>query len=173
MELIITIVLLGILGAVGSTMISDSFKTTRLVDASEASKAQARYAMERLAREIREVKYDGVSSYCITTMTTSPPKLVFYKTNGTYATTCNTNADTVTIDTSGANLRLGYTVAGVTTTSNLSDQLGSFALDYLNTAGVTGATAANVRFVVIQLTVTDPVSGVSISQRTRVALRNS
>jgi prepilin-type N-terminal cleavage/methylation domain-containing protein len=33
-ELIITTVLLGLLGAVGASMISDSFDTTRMVDAS-------------------------------------------------------------------------------------------------------------------------------------------
>ena len=49
-ELIIAIVLLGILGAVGSTMILDSFTTTQLSNASTASAGQARYALERLAR---------------------------------------------------------------------------------------------------------------------------
>src|SRR5450759_1188287 len=78
-EIIISIVLLGILAAVGSSMISDTFKTTKMVDANQANRAQIRYAVERLAREIREVKYvsngkniDGTQTtytgYCISSL---------------------------------------------------------------------------------------------------------
>lgn len=171
-ELVISIVLIGILATVGSSMIVDSFTTTRMVNADNASTAQARYALERLAREIREIKYDSTGgNYCITTMTTTPPKLVFYKTSGAYSSTCSTNVDTVTIDTSGSNLRLGYSSTGVT--SNLSNQVSSFSLAYYDIADNTTASTGAIRFVVITLTVTDPTSGQSTSQRTRVALRNA
>jgi len=174
-EMIMSIVLIGILAAVGSNMMSDSFTTTRMVDADTASKQQARYALERLAREIREIKYDTTNSqYCITSLTSST-NLAFNKTSGAYSSTCATNAITVTIDRSGAsspyNLTLQYSTPAVTST--LSNQVSSFALTYLDAAGTSTTSASNVRFVVITLTVTNATSGQSIAQRMRVALRNS
>ena len=165
-ELIIVIVLLGILAAVGSNMISDSFTTTRMVDASQASTAQARYALERLAREIREVKFTGTAftvNYAITTMNA---------TNMVFTRTINGTDVTVTISSSGGNLTLLYTPPGGTA-STLASQVSGFALSYLDVAGTATTDTSLVRFVVIDLTLTDATSGQSISQRTRVALRNA
>jgi prepilin-type N-terminal cleavage/methylation domain-containing protein len=175
-ELIFSIALLGILGAVGSSMIVDSFNTTRMVDADNASTGQARYAVERLAREIREVKFvitGGVGNYCINTPATNPTSnLVFYKTSGTFNnTTCATNAISTTINLSATNLTLGYSSPAVTTT--LSSNVSSFTLAYYDVAGIATVDPSLIRFVVISLTVTDPTSGQSIAQRTRVALRNA
>lgn len=159
-ELIISIVLLGFLAAVGTSMISDSFNTTYVVNASQANAGQARYALERLEREIRQVQYSG-SSYTIGTMTLT--SFVFTKSDGV----------TVTIANSGTNLNLGYSTPAIT--SLLSSQVSSFALYYYQADGVTPATGnSDIRFVQISLTLTDTnTSGQSIAQRTRVALRNS
>lgn len=170
-ELIMTMVLLGILGTVGANMISDSFTTTTMVNAGQASAAQARYALERLAREIREVKYvnagSSSGSYAIDTASWSPTHLAFTRTIA--------GADvTVTIDSSGGSLRLGYSSPAVTST--LAGNVGSFALSYLDLSGNattdTSNSANGIRFVLINLTLTDPVSGQSLSERTRVSLRN-
>ena len=160
-EVVIAIVVMGILAAVGSSMISDTFKTARIVDASQGSADQARYAMERLAREIREVKAVG-GSYSIGTM--GPTTMVFTRTiNG---------ADvTVTIAKSGNNLTLGYSSPAVT--SNLATQVTGFALDFLKLDNTATVSAADVRFVVITLTVTDATSGQVMQEKTRIALRNA
>lgn len=172
-ELVISIMLIGILGAVGSSMISDSFTTTRMVDANDASMGQARYALERLAREIREIKYvSGTGTYCINTMTAT--NLAFYKTSGTLDPTCSTNTITIAILNSGSNLTLQYSSPAVT--SSLSNQVDTngFQLLYYQKDGTTAATSgSNIAFVQIKLTVKDSTSGQSISQRTRVALRNA
>ena len=172
-ELIISIVLVGILAAVGSSMIADSFTTTRMVNAENASEGQARYALERLAREIREVKFATVGAtgnYCITTMDAN--QMVFTKyVSGTPSDPCGTGDVTITINYSNPNLTLQYSSPAVT--SNLSSHVSSFALAYLDVAGIATADTGLIRFVVITLTVTDPTSGQSISQRTRVALRNA
>lgn len=171
-ELVISIVLIGILASVGSSMIVDSFTTTRMVNAENASEGLARYALERLAREIREVKFVGsgaTGNYSISTLTAS--KLVFTRTVS--------GADvTVTIDnlTAPTLLTLGYSLPAVT--SNLSKNVSSFTLAYYDVLGNSTTDTSNspggIRFVVIALTVTaDPTSGPSISQRTRVALRNA
>ena len=168
-ELIISIVLLGILATVGSSMIVDSFTTTRIVNADNASVGQARYALERLAREIREIKYVGsgtTGNYSITTPSPLNPSstLVFTKSVS--------GADvTVTITRSGANLTLGYSSPALTST--LSNLVSSFTLTFLPVSGTTTPDTRTIRFVVIELSVTDPPTGQSILQRTRVALRNA
>jgi len=169
-ELVISIVLIGILAAVGSSMISDSFTTTRLVDAATAGSGQARYALERLAREIREVKYGGSGSYCITTMTST--NLVFKKTSGTYNGTCGTNDLTVTVNGSGSALTLAYS-ASPAVTATLSSPVSSFSMAYYDANNTVTASTSAIRFVVITLTVTDATSGQSTAQRTRVSLRNT
>lgn len=167
-------VLIGILAAVGSTMIVDSFTTTRTVNSGNASAGQARYALERLAREIREVKFASSGAtgvYCITTKTAT--NLVFNKMTAasTNRTDCNTEVITVTIITNGSNLTLGYSSPAVTST--LSGQVSSLSLAYLDVDGNPTADNSAIRFVQITLSVTDPTSGQSISQLTRVALRNA
>lgn len=183
-EMIITLVLLGLLAAVGTTIVSDSFTTTLLVNSSQASVAQARYTLERLEREIREIKYDGVANvYCISTMTTN--KLVFYRTTRGAAegSGCAANADIVNIDTSGTDLRLGNSATNGAGTPILTNHLGSLSLAYLdnngcpttslgNSMGANCASPGGIRVVGITLTLTDSTSGQSISQTTRVALRN-
>jgi prepilin-type N-terminal cleavage/methylation domain-containing protein len=163
-ELIITIVILGILAVVGSSMISDTFNTSRMVNASQASADEARYAVERLAREIREVKYAGAAYSISSTMSPSATNMVFTRTiNG---------ADvTVTINKSGTNLTLGYSSPAATST--LSSQVSRFTLGFLKLDNTATTLASDVRFVVITLTVTDATSGQSITQQTRVALRNA
>jgi len=159
-ELIITIVLLGLLGAVGVTMISDSFDTSRRIDASETNSGQARYALERMEREIREVRYSG-GAYSITTRTAS--SMVFTKGDGV----------TVTLTNSGGDLTLGY--SSPATTSPLANRVSSFALAYYQADGITPATSnSDIRFVQISLTLYDSsTGGRSIAQRTRIALRNA
>ena len=183
MEMVISIALMGILATVGSSMISDSFTTTRIVDGNTAVNQKARYALERLAREMREVKYassktnpattcsDGSTDrYCITTTggnAWTASRLQFTKTVS--------GADvTVTINYSNPNLTLQYSDPAVTST--LTNQVDSFSLGYLNATGtattdVTSA-ASGIHFVVINLTV-NAASGQGINQRTRVALRNN
>ena len=157
-ELVITIVLIGILSVVASTMISDSFKTTRMVNNNQGSGGQARYAIERIAREIRETKYLSDKTYAI--LSTSATQLVFTKSNDV----------TVTINSSGSDLTLDY--SSPATTSKLSNQVSSFGLVYYNISNTITSIKSEIRFIEINLTLRDPTSGQIIEQRTRVALRN-
>ena len=170
-ELVISIVLIGILGAVGSSMIADSLTTTRMVDADNASAGQARYALERLAREIREVKFIS-TGYCLNTWTAS--QLIFNKRNAgsTETASCATDISTVNITYSSPNLTLG---GAFLTTQVDATAATPFRFDYYQSDGTTttGLTALNVKLIQITLTVKDPTSGQSIQQRTRVALRDA
>lgn len=183
-EIIISIVLLGILAAVGSSMISDTFRTTKMVDANQASRAQIRYAVERLAREIREVKYvskgtafngttTNYTGYCIGTISAS--SLTFKKpiAGDLDKLNCATN-------TTPVNISVGSTVT-LNSSPLASNVISPYSLAYYLQDGITTTTTAGsttttdpsafVRFVVITLTVRD--SGQSITERTRVALRDA
>lgn len=165
-ELIVSIVLLGILAAVGSSMIVDSLTTTRMVNASNASAAQARYALERLEREVREIKYTKVgasANYSISIMTAT--KLAFVRIiSGADVTVTIDNSTTPTV------LTLSYSSPEVTTTLSTNSTI---ALAYYDIAGNATVSTSAIRFVEVTLTVTDPTSGQSMSQRSRVALRNA
>lgn len=176
-ELIITIVLLGLLSVVGTSMLVDNHTTARSVDANSIAMAQARYALERLAREIREMKVSTAGASCITTMTANT--LVFYKTSTTYdGSICSANASTVTITFSNPNLTLATSSpAASATLSNLvtDNPAGSATarLAYFDAANAPTTTPGLVRYIVITLTVNDTVkSGQAMVQSTRVALRN-
>ncbi len=187
-ELIISIVLIGLLAVVGSSMITDSFTTSRMVNASTASAGQARYALERLAREIREVKYDTSTStnqYCVDTITwAGSDSLVFRKMSATglantSSTDCSTQVTRASI-TGGSSLTFGHSpdaTSDFTTSilaSNVTANLNNVPLlTYFKIDGTQATNTSDIRFVVITLTVTDTTSGQSTAQRTRVALRNS
>jgi prepilin-type N-terminal cleavage/methylation domain-containing protein len=164
-ELVITVVVMGILAVVGVSMISDSFTTVRVVNAGQSNANDARYAVERMAREIREIKHvNKATGYGISTMTGS--KLVFTRPDNVV----------VTIDVNSSNLTLGY--SSPATVSTLASQatlnLQYLAMDPLSVTGATYAAtgATDIRFVVITLTLTDSTSGKVITERSRVALRN-
>jgi prepilin-type N-terminal cleavage/methylation domain-containing protein len=171
-ELIISIALIGMVAAVGTSILKDTLTATTIVNANAGSAGRARYALERLAREIREVKYDG-GQYCINTMNAA--RLVYYKTSGTYNSNCAANAVTVTINSSGASLTLGYSSPAVVSTLSNDVDANGLRFVYYRSDGTTVANnAADVQIIQITLTVRDPATGVqSTAQRTRVALRNS
>ena len=162
MELVITLVLMGILGTYGASLITDNFRTARMVNATQTSADHVRYAVERMAREIREIKFvDKATGYGIASM--SATNLVFTRVIG--------GADvTVTITLTGTDVTLRYSPAAA---SILSSQVSGFTLAYLKLDNTAATLATDVRFVVITLTATDATSGQAITERTRVALRNA
>jgi prepilin-type N-terminal cleavage/methylation domain-containing protein len=180
-ELVITMALLGILSVVGSSMLSDSFSTTYRVNESNASKAEARYVLERLAREIREAKYLEAGSYCIEQIggvaTMTATRLVFDKRNNSHSLdrqSCNTDSNRVTVNYSAPNLTLAYATPALSATLSSRVAPAGFTLRYLGSdASTVASTGAAVRFVEISLTLTDATGAQGLPQRMRVALRNS
>lgn len=166
-ELIMVMVLLGILAVVGSNMLSDSFMSTAMVNSGNAVQSEARYAMDRLVREMREVQFIKASKkYNITEPTANPATgMVFVKNDGT----------TVTISLNTVNgvglVNLGYTGAAV-----LVNQVTVFSLTFLDLTGTSISTLSNipaqVAFIDVVLNVQDGKSGQMINQSMRVALRS-
>ncbi len=164
-ELIITITLVGIMAVVGSSVIADTFRTTQVINRNNALASEARYAMERMAREIREIKYTG-SAYSASTL--GATSFVF------------TRADnvTVTLTNTGSNLTLAYgsavngTAANTAVTLSNKVDTGGLTFTYFDVNDAT-ATAATLRFIRIELSVVDTTTGYTNTLRTRVAVRNS
>ena len=127
-ELVITLVIMGVLAAWGASMISDNFRTVQILASTQTSADQARYALERLAREIREVKYvDKNTGYAISsTMSPAATSMAFTRTvNG---------ADvTVTVNKSGTNLTLAYSSPAVS--SNISGEVNDACISERNGIG--------------------------------------
>ena len=178
-EMIIAIGLIGLLARVATLMWVDGFGLVTTINNDTTAIADGRILLERLSREVREVKYDvngGV--YCISTMAAT--QMVFNKTSGAYLNACGgatptttTNDFAVTIQSVGANLNLGYagTLAAPATTRALTSYVSSFGIRYLDVAYTVTASTSTVRFVELSLTLRPP-NGQNTVSRTVVALRN-
>lgn len=178
-EAIISAGLLGFMALTATFFWVDSFGLVRTVNTDSAAIADGRALLERLAREIREVKYNPANgAYCVSTM--SATQMVFNKTSGDLVAACSGASPTdanhdiaVTIQVNSTNLNLGYagTLAAPAATRALTSYVSSFAMRYLDAGYAVTANAGSLRFVELSLTLQPP--GVQATQtRTVVALRN-
>ncbi len=158
-EMVMVIVILGILAGLTAPIFSQGLTAARLTTENLNTLAKLRYATERLAREIRQVNHNG-SSYDVSTMTAT--SMVFTK--------ADTVSTTVSITSSGGNISLAYSAPAVT--GVLSDEVSNMSFAYYDTNGAVTASSTDLAFVEINLTLQNPTTGGSYSQRTRVALRD-
>ncbi len=157
-ELVISIMVLGILGATAAYGIQNGVIAFQTTQETLDSLGKLRYATERLTRELREVRRDPLDSsrYDIATFGTNG--IEFIKQDGTE----------VTVAVSGSTLTLEYdNPAGAYI---LTDQLTSFTLGYFDVDGNTTADAATVAFIELEIVLSDN-SG-PMPQRGRIALRS-
>lgn len=160
-------------------MLVDTYSTARIVNAANTDAAKARYALERVARELREVKWASTpGAFCFTNQTTpvlpvSPTSVSFWRmvTGSSDTASCSTEVIAVSVTLSGTLLQLVKSGTTATLVNNVAS--GGFSLAYKNIDDNTATSASNAVSVVITLTVTDPESGQPNTQRTRVFLRNA
>ena len=174
-EVIIAAGLIALLAKTATFFWVDGLGLARSVNADSAAIADGRAALERLAREIREVKYNpDTVAYCITLPAPAGSLMVFNKTapGVVAASACGTTDMTVTIQSSSNNVYLAYSAAPAASQA-LAANASSFALAHLQADAVTAATnASNVRYV--RLTLTQQPAGVqATTTSTLVALRNN
>jgi prepilin-type N-terminal cleavage/methylation domain-containing protein len=181
-EVVISAGLLGFLALTATFFWVDSFSLVRSVNTDSGAIADGRALLERLAREIREVKFDpGSGVYCVSTM--SATQMVFNKTIGSLAAACGganptgaNNDIAVNIATAGTSVNLGYAGALQPTLTPpgprlLTSYASSFGMRYLDAGYTVTNSASALRFVELSLTLQPP--GVQATQtRTVVALRN-
>jgi prepilin-type N-terminal cleavage/methylation domain-containing protein len=158
MELVISILVLGLLGATAAYGIQNGVMAFQSTQQALDSLGKLRYATERVSRELREIRRDPLDSSRYDIATLGGSTIEFVKQDGTE----------VTLDVSGSNLTLEYDSPGGAHV--LTDQLSAFSLAYLDADGNATADAAQVAFIDVQITLID-ASG-SLPQRSRVALRS-
>src|SRR5688572_28061340 len=132
-ELTLVIVILGILGIFIGPLLLSAVTAYDKTQTSVATLAKQRYAMERIVREIRDIRRTpaDTATFDISSLA-SATALTFFKADGTH----------VALALSGSTVTLGYT--GVAT-STLTDQVAGFSLVYYLQDGTTtaGVTTAN------------------------------
>lgn len=158
MELVISILVLSILGATAAYGIQNGVLAFQATGEALDSLGKLRYASERLARELREIRRDPLDSsqYEITIMAND--EISFVKQDGTE----------VGVTVSGTTLTLAYdSPVGA---HILTDQLAAFSLAYHDADGNVTASSAAVAFIDFEIQLSDG-SG-TLPQRGRVALRS-
>jgi prepilin-type N-terminal cleavage/methylation domain-containing protein len=157
-ELIMVIVLVGILAGATVPLLVNSFRAYEANQSNLVTLTKLRYATERMAREIRDMQYTG-GAY---TIVMGASTLQFTKIDATV----------VTITAAPPLATLQYSTPAMSAT--LTDQVAVNGLQFeyfdINNSSV-GVTPANVAYVDVNLTLTDPNSGAA-QQRTRIAMRN-
>jgi prepilin-type N-terminal cleavage/methylation domain-containing protein len=158
-ELVMVIVILGILGAFVGPVAYNAVRSYDAVQKSTNTNAKIRYAMERIAREMRDIRRQVTDSAALDIPSMTASSMAFFKTDGTR----------VVLNGAGNAVNLAYpAIAGV-----LIDQVqaGSFSLAYFEQGGSTIAgTASSIAFVQVSMTLTE--GSIAIPARLRVDLRN-
>lgn len=165
-ELVMVLVVVGIVGVTLAALLSGGVGAFMAGRESVDTLSELRVVSERLVRELRTVRRDPVAPANYDFIVRTPTRVQFRRLENDGST-----VTTVTIDTSGGDLRIAYdTPAG---TYTLTDRLGSLTFTYLRQDGAMAAGTDNslVAFVDIDLSLTDAY-GNDYPQRTRVALRN-
>ena len=155
-EAVVAILLMSILAMAAIPLISGGVEAYQATSSQLVTLSKLRYATERIAREIREVRRVPATptNYNITT------------TPGSSVTFTKFDATQVTITGTPPLVTLAYPAA----TATLTDQVSALTFRFLDINGAVTASAALVAFVEISLSLT--VDGAVLQQRTRVSLRN-
>jgi len=190
-ELVISAALLSFLATIATYFFVDNFRLVLTLDEDSAAIADGRAVLERISREIREVKYDtAAGAFCISTM--SANQIVFNKTSGSYLPGCGGPTPTATHNDFAVSIQpsaiatdntLTLTYSGTlapTTGGNLTAPITAKAsainIVYLDKNLVGTASAASVKFVQLTLRLqplNTPQGAPSTQTRTLIALRNN
>ena len=156
-ELILVIVILGILAAFVGPVLFNAIRSYDQAQKGVQTQAKMRYALERMSRELREVRRETTDATFLDVTSMTATSMAFFKTDGTQ----------VVLNVVGNQVNLAYpAAAGI-----LTDQVGSFSLAYFQQdTSTVAATAASISFVQISLALSEGTN--LFSARVRVDLKN-
>ena len=172
LELTLVIVILGILVAFVGPVLYNAMRSYAGIQVGVQTNAKVRYAMERISREMRDIRRQATDSTYLDISGMSASSMAFFKADGSR----------VVINVVGGNVvNLEYLpAAGATLAGMLLDQVqaGSFALSYFqqdNAAASTitaqpSTTTQQVSFVQVSMSIVDGSN--TFAARLRVDLRN-
>jgi prepilin-type N-terminal cleavage/methylation domain-containing protein len=160
-ELVMVIVILGILAAFVGPVLYNAVRSYESIQKSTDTNAKLRYAMERIAREMRDIRRQVTDTAALDIPSMTASSMEFFKTDGTR----------VVLNGAGNVVNLAYaaSLAGM-----LLDQVqsGSFSLAYFEGGASTLAgSAASIAFVQVSMTLTE--GAIAIPARLRIDLRNA
>ena len=159
-ELVLTIVIMGIMAAVTAPIFSQGIGISQLTKENLLSLEKLGLSLERIARELREINHTGVN-YDLSTL--SANQIVFTK-NDSLGTQ-------VTIQFDGAGvLSLSYSTPALSAT--LSDEVSAFTLLYYDQFGNQTTNLSELFAIGIELSLQNPSTNGLYTQRTRVVLRD-
>jgi prepilin-type N-terminal cleavage/methylation domain-containing protein len=170
-ELVLVIAILGILVVFVGPVLYNAMRSYAGIEVGTVTNAKVRYAMERIAREMRDIRRQTTNSAYLDISGMSASSMAFFQSDG----------GRVVLNAVGGVVNLEYLPAGGSTLSGmLLDQVqpGSFALSYFqqNNAVATTITASpstttqQVSFVQVSMSIVDGSN--TFPARLRVDLRN-
>lgn len=164
-ELTMTIVIIGIVAAAGAPMLANGLRMFQAATVDLNTLSKQRYAMERMARELRAINYNGgAGRYDVTLASPGASGIGFTKTDGV----------TVTFTGAPPLLQITYSTGGGAVT--LTDQVATNGIAFTGLAadGVTATVdAAQMRFIDVTLSLLRPPANTGSFPRVmRVQLRD-
>ena len=174
-EMIVAVLLIGILGVIGSEVLLSGLVSTKRVNENNAASAAARYGVERLSREIREI----ASVNNVYEITTAQPTSLTFRSAILQTTQAVATAIVFQPAANGAGTVLlardlnpvSDPPAPVLTSATLISDVTSFNLTYYGASGATTTVLNEIRALKIDVTVKSP-DGPPIVVSSYVALRN-
>jgi prepilin-type N-terminal cleavage/methylation domain-containing protein len=157
-ELVLVIMILGILAAFVGPVLFNAMRSYQGVQSGVATQAKLRYAVERMSRELREIRRQTTDAAFLDITGMSATSMAFFKTDGTQ----------VVLSQAGNQVNLAYsTISGM-----LTDQVSAFGLTYLQQDAVTAAASArSIAFIEVSLTLAEGTN--TFPARVRVEAKNA
>lgn len=163
-ELVLVIMILGILVVFVGPVLYNAMRSYAGIEVGTATNAKVRYAMERMAREMRDIRRQATDSAYLDIQGMSASSVAFFQSDG----------GRVVLNAVGGVVNLEYLPAGGSTLSGmLLDQVqpGSFALSYfLQNNALASTITQQVSFVQVSMSIVDGTN--TFPARLRVGLRN-
>jgi len=159
-ELVATLLVLGLMTSFAVPYLSNGVRVYNDTSAALQTVGKLRYASERMARELREIRNVGGNFDIVTPVNVPGNSIAFIKSDGVQ----------VSVSGTAPTLSLAYNTLAGNANFPLTDELTSVTFNYYQADGVTQATGiGDVAYIEFELILNN---GNSYSQRSRVALRN-
>lgn len=157
-ELVMVVVIVGMLAVFIGPLLLNTVAAYDRTEATVSTYGKMRYAMERMAREVRAIRRNPADTTAFDAAAMTAINFTFTREDGTQ----------VIIASAGSNVTLTYVGTGA---GALTDQVSAFNLAYYRQDGATAAAnATELAFVEIAMTLAD--GGNTYPNRLRIALRN-
>jgi prepilin-type N-terminal cleavage/methylation domain-containing protein len=159
-ELVATLLVLGLMTSFAVPYLSNGARVYNDTSAALQTASKLRYASERMARELREIRNVGGNFDIVTPVNVPGNSITFIKSDGVQ----------VSVSDTAPTLSLAYNTLAGNANFPLTGELTSVTFNYYQADGVTQATGiGDVAYIEFELILNN---GNSYSQRSRVALRN-